>query len=109
MIGDVKGKTVLLVDDLLDTGGTIVNAAKLISNRGAKKILVMITHGIFSGNVVEKINGSVIDELILTDTIPFNKNLSFNKKVKIVSISGLLSEAIKNTHEGISLSEVLII
>src|SRR5205809_1996228 len=77
MIGDVAGKDILLVDDMIDTAGTIVNAANYIKEKGAKDIYVAATHGVFSGEAIEKINASAIKEIIITDTI-FQKDTIVN-------------------------------
>jgi ribose-phosphate pyrophosphokinase len=66
VIGDVKGKTCVIVDDIIDSGGTIINAAKALKNRGAKEVYVYITHGVLSGEAVKKIKGSVIKNLVIT-------------------------------------------
>ena len=77
VIGDVKDQTCIIVDDIIDSGGTIVNAAKALKERGAKDVYVYITHGVLTGDAVKKIKGSVIKNLVITDTID---NLEKNKK-----------------------------
>ena len=81
VIGDVKGKTCIIVDDIIDSGGTIVNAAKALKDRGAKEVYVYITHGVLSGEAVDKIKKSVIKNLVITDTIDNQIKL---KKLKIL-------------------------
>ena len=101
LIGDVEGKTVILVDDAIHTGGTMVSAAKEVMKRGAKEVYACATHGIFAGNSLEKIENSPIKELVITDTIP-HKDLPQN--VKVLSVASLVGEAIKriSLHQSIS-------
>lgn len=107
MIGEVKGKNVILVDDMLDTGGTIVHAANFLKKEGAKSIRVAVTHGLFSGNAMEKISDSAIDEVIITDSIEQRPEVANNPKVKIATIAPLLAEAIKRIKSGESISSLI--
>lgn len=107
MIGDVKGKNVILVDDMLDTGGTIVHAADFIKKEGAKSIRVAVTHGLFSGKAIENISNSAVDEVIITDTIAQRPEVSKNAKVRIATVAPLLSEAIKRITSGESISSLI--
>jgi ribose-phosphate pyrophosphokinase len=102
IIGDVYGKNVLLVDDLIDTGGTIVGAVKALKSRGAGKISVAITHPLLSGDSLKRIESSEIDKLYVTDSIPLKENCC--EKIVVRSASGLLAEAIirSNRNESIS-------
>lgn len=109
MIGDVEGKNIVLIDDMIDTAGTICSAANLLKKRGAKKILAVATHGLFSGNALEKIVSSGIDEVIVTDTILLRDEIIQNKKIKTVSVAPLLAEAIKRIESGDSISRDLIL
>ena len=88
IIGDVKGKTCILVDDIIDSGGTIVNAAKALKDRGAKEVYVYITHGVLSGEAVNKIKKSVIKNLVITDTIDNMNRVKGAKNIEVLSISG---------------------
>ncbi len=97
LIGEVKGKNCLIIDDMVDTGGTIVAASDLLKKEGARKVLVLAAHGVLSGDAVEKINGSRIDEVVLTDSILPKKK---SKKINVVSISRLFAKAIKKIHYG---------
>ncbi len=108
MIGSVKDKDVLLVDDMIDTGGTIVEAANLIKNRGARSISVVATHGLFSDPAPKKISEAPIDRFFITDTVPIRPEFLNNPKVTVVSIAKLLAEAINCIHNGDSMSEKLI-
>lgn len=102
IVGDVDGKTAVIVDDMISTGGTLIEAAKLLKDRGAGKIYVCATHGIFAATALELIDQSEIDELIVTDTIPLPEGPS--DKVRVVSVAPLLAEAIMRTHKGLSIS-----
>ena len=109
MIGNVKDKNVVLVDDMLDGGGTIVHAAEFIKKRGAASVRAAITHGLFSGDAINKIANSVIEEVIVSDTIAIPKNVEKHPKITVVSVAKLLSEAIKRIQTGDSISKDLII
>ena len=106
VIGNVKNKTCILVDDIIDSGGTIVNAAKVLIDKGAKEVFVYITHGVLSGNAVEKINKSKIKQLIVTDTINNEQKVKKSKKIQILSISNLMAEAIKRISNSTSVSDL---
>ena len=106
VIGDVMNHTCIIVDDIIDSGGTIVNAAKALKERGAKEVYVYITHGVLSGDAVKKIKNSVIKNLVITDTID---NLSKTKNVKnieVLPISALMAEAIKRISNSTSVSDL---
>ena len=106
VIGDVKDKTCIIVDDIIDSGGTIVNAAKALKKRGAKEVYVYITHGVLSGEAVKKIKGSVIKNLVITDTIDKNNKIKSVKNIEVLSISGLMGEAIKRISNSTSVSDL---
>lgn len=103
VIGDFKGKHCILFDDIVDTGGTIINAATHLIENGAKDVSITATHGVLSGNAVERLDNSRVKELIITDTI-FLPSRKKSDKIKQVSIAPLLGEAIRriNTYESIS-------
>lgn len=92
IIGDVKNKDVILIDDMVDTAGTMVKAAKALKEKGATSVMAFATHGVLSGPAIERIKTSVLDELIITDTIPFNKECD---KIKILKTSKLFAEVIR--------------
>ena len=108
MIGDVKGRDVLLVDDMIDTAGTIVGAANLLKRRGAKSVSAAATHGLFSNPALERINKSDLDDVFITDTVSLKGEILKNPKFKLVSVAPLLAEAIKCIYNGDSISEKLI-
>ena len=103
VIGNVKNKTCLIVDDIIDSGGTIVNAAQALINRGAKEVHVYITHGVLSGQAVEKIKDQKIKNLVITDTIDNSNKAKNAKNIEVLSISNLLGEAIKDIKFNISI------
>tara|TARA_B100001027_G_scaffold201371_1_gene161355 strand:- start:435 stop:1367 length:933 start_codon:yes stop_codon:yes gene_type:complete len=106
IIGDVKDKTCVIVDDIIDSGGTIVNAAKALKKRGAKEVYVYITHGVLSGDAVKKIKNSVIKNLVITDTIDNNEKTKNVKNIEVLPISGLMGEAIKRISNSTSVSDL---
>ncbi len=108
MIGDVRGKDVLIVDDMIDTAGTICDAARLIKAKGAKSISAVAAHGLFSDPAVERINNSPIDRVFITDTVPLKEQVLNNPKFVVISVAKLLAEAIDCIHNGDSISEKLI-
>jgi ribose-phosphate pyrophosphokinase len=106
VIGNVKGKVCIIVDDLIDSGGTIVNATEALKKRGAKEVHVYVTHGVLSGDAVEKIKKSKIKNLVVTDTINISDRVKKVRNIEILSISNLLAEAIKRISNSTSVSDL---
>jgi len=106
VIGNVKNKTCIIIDDIIDSGGTIVNAAQALINRGAKEVHVYITHGVLSGEAVEKIRKSKIKKLVITDTIDNSDKIKKAKNIEVLSICNLLGEAIKRISNSTSVSDL---
>ena len=106
VIGDVKDQTCIIVDDIIDSGGTIVNAAKALKERGAKEVYVYITHGVLSGEAVKKIKNSLIKNLVITDTIDNGEKTKNVKNIEVLPISGLMGEAIKRISNSTSVSDL---
>tara|TARA_B100000989_G_scaffold260558_1_gene211202 strand:- start:10522 stop:11454 length:933 start_codon:yes stop_codon:yes gene_type:complete len=106
VIGDVKEQTCIIVDDIIDSGGTIVNAAKALKARGAKEVYVYITHGVLSGDAIKKIKNSVIKNLVITDTIDNVEKTKNVKNIEVLPISGLMGEAIKRISNSTSVSDL---
>jgi ribose-phosphate pyrophosphokinase len=106
VIGNVKGKTCIIVDDIIDSGGTIINAAIALRDRGAKDVYVYITHGVLTGDAVEKIKKSVIKNLVITDTIDNQEKIKKAKNIEVLSISSLMGEAIKRISNSTSVSDL---
>lgn len=109
MVGDVKGKNVVIVDDILDTGGTLVNAANFLKKRGAKTIRAAITHGLFSGPAIKRVDQSEIEEVIITDSVAIPSHVIGSRKITVVSVAPLLAEAIRRIYTGESISRGLIL
>jgi ribose-phosphate pyrophosphokinase len=108
VIGDVKGKTCILVDDIIDTAGTICNAADALKEEGAKKVVSYATHAVLSGPAIERISNSKLDELIVTDTIPLSEKASKLDKIKKISMDDTLSEAINRVNKEESISAMFL-
>ncbi|MCX8011723.1 MAG: ribose-phosphate pyrophosphokinase [Desulfobacterota bacterium] len=107
VIGEVKGKRAIIIDDMIDTGGTIVQAAQALKAHGAEEVYACCTHPVLSGNAVEKLENSVIKEIIVTNTIPLTPEKK-SKKITILSVAGLLSEAVRRIHFNESVSALFI-
>ena len=106
ILGDVKNKTCIIVDDIIDSGGTIVNAVDALKKSGANEVYVFISHGVLSGDAAKKIKNSKIKKLIVTDTIDNTKKIHNNNKIEVLSISSLMSEAIKRIANSNSVSDL---
>ena len=106
IIGDIKNKICIIVDDIIDSGGTIVNAAKMLKSKGAKEIHVYITHGVLRGDAAKKIKNSPIKKLVITDTIDNSKKINNVKNIEVLSISNLLGEALKRISNSTSVSDL---
>ena len=106
IVGNVKGKTCIIVDDIIDSGGTIVNAAKALVERGAREVHVYVTHGVLSGSAIEKIKNSKIKKLILTDTIDNEQKVKKASNIQVLTISNLMAEAIKRISNSTSVSDL---
>ncbi|MCS7223781.1 MAG: ribose-phosphate pyrophosphokinase [Armatimonadetes bacterium] len=106
IIGEVKGKRAILVDDLVDTGGTIVQAATALVERGAREVYACCTHPVLSGSAVDILKSSPIKELVVTDTIPIPKEKRFDR-LTVLSVASLVAQAIRNIHENKSVSALI--
>ncbi|KAL2019114.1 hypothetical protein VTK56DRAFT_10065 [Thermocarpiscus australiensis] len=105
LVGDVAGRVCILIDDLLDTGNTITRAAKLLKKEGATTIYAMVTHGVFSGDAINRINASAIDKLVVTNSVPQDEHKAqLGAKLDILDISPIFAEAIRRVHHGESIS-----
>jgi ribose-phosphate pyrophosphokinase len=105
LIGNVEGKDVVLVDDMIDTGGTLCNAAEIIMEKGAKSVRAICTHAVLSGKAYENIENSVLSELIVTNSLPLKQE---SKKIKSLSVAKLFAQAIRNAHEHKSINSLFI-
>ncbi len=107
IIGDIKDKNVILVDDMIDTAGTIVNSAQALRDRGAKKVYACCTHAVLSGPAIERIENSVIDELVVLDTVPLPEEKRISK-IKTLSVANIFGEAIERIYEDLSVSTLFV-
>jgi ribose-phosphate pyrophosphokinase len=108
LIGDVKGRTTLIVDDIIDTAGTLVKTADALIREGATQVFAACTHAVFSGPAVERIKNSQITEVVATDSVPVSEAARNLKKVTILSVADLLARGIRSIHEETSISELFI-
>jgi len=108
IIGDVDRRNVLLLDDMIDTAGTIAQGAVALKEKGARAVLAGCTHPVLSGPALERINGSPIDSLVVTNTLPLNGKEEACRKLVSLSVAPLLAEAIKRIHEEESVSSLFV-
>jgi len=108
VIGEVKGKSAIILDDMIDTAGTAVQAADAIKNEGAIDVSICCTHAVLSGPAIERLESSIIKEVIVADTIPANQKAKSCEKITILSIAGVLSESIKRIYYNESISSLFI-
>jgi len=106
MIGEVKGRNVLMCDDIIATAGTVCGAAELVKRRGAEKIYVGATHGVFAPEAFERIKKSPIDEIMVTDTIPLNEEAKKIGRIKVLCVAAMLGEAIRRIYRNESVSSL---
>ena len=106
IIGNVKGKTCIIVDDIIDSGGTIINAVDALKKNGATEVYVFITHAVLSGDAANKIKKSKIKKLVITDTIDNYQKIKNNNKIEVLSISSLMAEAMKRISNSTSVSDL---
>ena len=108
IIGDVKGKTALIVDDMVDTAGTLTQGAKALADNGASRVCASITHAVLSGPAIDRINDSHIEEMVITNSIPLMDKKDQCDKITVLSVAELLGEAIKRIHSEESVSSLFI-
>ncbi|MGA2629083.1 MAG: ribose-phosphate pyrophosphokinase [Terriglobia bacterium] len=108
VIGDVVGKTCLIVDDMIDTGGTLVKAVGALLEKGAEKVYACCTHGVFAGNAIETIRDSKLEQVVTTNSIPLSEAGAKCPKIKVLSVAGLLANAIRSIHDETSVSRLFI-
>jgi len=105
VIGDVAGRDIVLIDDICDTGGTLARAASLLKDKGANSVRALCTHPVLSGNAYENIDNSVLEEMIVCDTIPIRQE---SKKIRVLSVADLFAIAIRNAYENKSITSLFI-
>jgi ribose-phosphate pyrophosphokinase len=108
IIGEVEGKSCVLVDDMVDTAGTLCHAAKALKDHGAKRVAAYITHPVLSGPAVDRIEASALDELVVTDTIPLRENAQACRKIRQLSVAGLLAETMRRIRDEESVSSLYL-
>jgi ribose-phosphate pyrophosphokinase len=108
IIGDVDGRTCVMIDDLVDTAGTLCHAAAALKKRGALKVVAYCTHAVLSGAAMKNLNGSELDELIVTDTIPLNSDAAESSKIRQLSVAEMLAETIRRIAVGESVSSLYV-
>jgi ribose-phosphate pyrophosphokinase len=108
IIGDVRGRSCILVDDLVDTAGTLCQAAQALKNEGAERVIAYITHPVLSGKAVERIGSSALDELVVTDTIPLGEAARNCKRIRVLSVAELLAETMRRIRDEESVSSLYV-
>jgi ribose-phosphate pyrophosphokinase len=108
LIGDVKGKDAIIVDDMIDTAGTLVQAARAVMEAGARSVCASASHGVLSGPAIQRIDDSPLSEVCITDTVPLSEAGRNCKNIKVLSVARLLGEAVKRIHHGDSISSLFI-
>ncbi len=105
LVGDIVGKRAILVDDMADTSNTITRAAKLLKGRGgATEVYALVTHGVFSGDAIERINASALDKVICTNSVPQDIHQRYCPKLEVLEVGEVFAEAIRRVHHGESIS-----
>jgi len=100
VIGDVDGRQCVIMDDMIDTGGTLCKAAEVLKLRGAKSVMAYCTHPVLSGNAISRIMDSDLDEVVVTDTIPLRENAINSPKIRVLSVAPLLGETLQRISRG---------
>ena len=108
VIGEIEDRDCIIIDDMIDTAGTLTNAAKALKDHGARSVCAAATHAVLSGPAAERIANSVLDEVVVADTIPLSEASLATGKMKVLSVSRLLGEAIKRIHNGDSVSSLFV-
>jgi ribose-phosphate pyrophosphokinase len=108
IIGDVRGRSCILVDDLVDTAGTLCQAAQALKDEGAERVIAYITHPVLSGKAVERIENSALDQLVVTDTIPLGEAAGKCKRIRVLSVAELLAETMRRIRDEESVSSLYV-
>jgi ribose-phosphate pyrophosphokinase len=108
VVGEVEGKTCLIVDDMIDTGGTLATSAQALSDQGAAKVYACCSHGVFAENAIEKIFAAPLEQVVTTNSIPLSPAGEQCGKIKVLSVGNLLAQAIRSIHEETSVSKLFI-
>jgi len=108
IVGEVKGKVAVIIDDMVDTAGTLTQAAQVIQDLGAVEVLACATHGVLSGPALDRIESSVLSSVVVTNTIPLNERAQNSPKIRVMSVAGLLGKAIQRIHQKDSVSSLFV-
>jgi ribose-phosphate pyrophosphokinase len=108
LVGDVKDRDCIIVDDIIDTAGTLCNAARAVMDHGARRVVACATHGVLSGPAVQRITESPLEEVVVTNSIPPSEETKSCEKIKVLSIGRLLGEAIRRIHNSDSVSSLFV-
>jgi ribose-phosphate pyrophosphokinase len=108
IIGDIEGRTCVMVDDMVDTANTLCEAARALKERGAERVLAYCTHPVLSGKAIERISQSALDELVVTDTIPLREDAAKCDRIRVVSIGSLLAETMRRISNDDSVSSLFV-
>jgi ribose-phosphate pyrophosphokinase len=108
VIGEVEGRTALIVDDMIDTGGTLVRGATTLKQKGAERVFACCVHGVFAADAVEKVCNSQLEQVVTTNSIPLSAAGQQCARIKVLSVAKLLAEAIKSIHDETSVSKLFI-
>jgi ribose-phosphate pyrophosphokinase len=108
LIGDVRGRTTLIIDDIIDTAGTLVKTADALLREGATQVYAACTHAVLSGPAIERIENSRITQVLATDSVPLTEAAKKMGKIKVLSVADLLARGIRSIHEETSISELFI-
>jgi ribose-phosphate pyrophosphokinase len=108
IVGEVEGRTALIVDDMIDTAGTLVKSAEALLNKGARKVYACSSHPVFSGPAVQRIQESCLEEVVVTNSIPLSREAETTSKIRVLSVAELLGKAIRSIHEESSVSSLFI-
>ena len=106
IIGEVKDRSCVIIDDIVDTAGTLCKAAEALKKHGASKVIAYATHAVLSGKAIENINGSEIDEVVVTDSIPLSAAAKACSRIRVLSVAGMLAETIRRIHTDESVSSL---
>jgi ribose-phosphate pyrophosphokinase len=108
VIGDVEGRSCVILDDIIDTAGTLVKTAKALQDNGAKRVFACATHAVLSGPAIDNISKSVLEQVVVSNTIPLTEKGRAEPKIKVLSIAGLIGSAIRSIHEETSVSKLFV-
>jgi len=108
IIGEVEGRTCVIIDDMVDTANTLCAGAAALKEHGAEKVVAYCTHPVLSGPAVERINASVLDELVVTDTIPLREDARGSPKIRVLTVASLLAETMRRISEEASVSSLFV-